>query len=162
MKLSKEELHKLIDRYFEGETTLEEERLLAEVLTETSADDAEEEEALAVMSYASIRADDGGRISRRKAIWHVGWLYAAVSCVAVFVAVAGILAFLSERDIGLSGDECVAYVGGKRVDSEIEVASLIASQLGEMSLASESIVKEVDSELEDFRELINDEKEDGL
>ena len=50
--MEKPELHNLIERYFDGETTLEEERLLLHTLLGMRELDEECASALAVMGYA--------------------------------------------------------------------------------------------------------------
>lgn len=60
------DLIRLINKYFEGETSLNEERQLRSALNETSSADPRIEEARAVMAYtavASLRGNEKGRIT---------------------------------------------------------------------------------------------------
>ena len=60
------DLIRLINKYFEGETSLNEERQLRSALNETSSADPRIEEARAVMAYtavASLRGNERGRIT---------------------------------------------------------------------------------------------------
>lgn len=63
--MDKSTRHELIDRYFEGELSLDEERMLRSELLRLTDPDNIEHEALAVMSYSLLNADKrGGRKSR--------------------------------------------------------------------------------------------------
>ena len=67
MRMKDADLIQLIDKYFEGNTTLEEERLLRLALDETSSADPRVEEARAVMAYTAVASlqsiNEKGRIA---------------------------------------------------------------------------------------------------
>ena len=66
MQMKDADLIRLINKYFEGETSLNEERQLRSALNETSSADPRIEEARAVMAYtavASLRGNERSRIT---------------------------------------------------------------------------------------------------
>lgn len=152
--MGNEELHRTIQRYFDGETSLEEERrLLSRLLSMPPGDDMAEE-ALAVMGFARCggaeRRGAAARLPRRR---HKGVAIAA--CVASLAVCTALFAYFSNPGDALTEDECVAYIGGERIENESTVMRLIAGQLDEMSAASEAVDKGIDDDLSDIREIMD-------
>lgn len=145
----------LIQRYFDGETSLDEERNLLNELLSIPSGDPLADEALAVIGFTKIDKGESrvgeGNYGRRR---H-GFISVAAACVAVVVVGAGILSYFIRTGNSFANEECVAYVGGERIESESAVMSLIAGQLDEMSDASASVEKEIDSDLGDIREIMD-------
>ncbi len=129
------ELHNLIERYFNADTSLEEERLLRRELATgiNNPDDPVIQEACAVMGLHVIRRKPAA-ISRKTVsppIWR------NVAAVAVAIAVTGSL--LSGVIRQQSTGECVAYVNGQRISDRDAVMKLMFSDLNEMEEASNCI-----------------------
>lgn len=146
--MTKEERHILIERYFEAETSAEEERKLRDILLELSAPDEEEREALAVMGYASVKPARKPRmnVSLGKRMLR----YAAVSGGLIVIA-AGLA---TAWNIGMREHQpqCIAYVGGVEITDEAHIMALISTQLSEMAHISEEMDTEI---MGDFNEIRN-------
>lgn len=144
--MTKTDIHKLIERYFDGETTLDEERWLRQHLPSMSGDDGEIDGCLAVMGYAAapVRSAREKRFRR-----HIsGWTLAAAS-LALLVTAGGIYSYFADRD---SASTFIAYSGGVQID-RAQAMQLIASQMEDFSEASRDLRSEVDDDLDDFRNL---------
>lgn len=139
--MDKEKLYILIGRYFEGDTSRDEEQELLKQLLAEPAGDAAIDEALAVMGYARTKPAKKGLAKRR--------LITASSAAAAVAAVLAVGAFLMPKH---TEGECFAYIGGERVESEEIVRSLMADQLGEMSEASDEVARQVATDFDDFRD----------
>ena len=129
------ELHNLIERYFNADTSLDEERLLRRELATgiNNSDDPVIQEACAVMGLHVIRRKPDA-ISRKTVsppIWR------NVAAVAVAIAVTGSL--LSGVIRQQSTGECVAYVNGQRISDRDAVMKLMFADLNEMEEASNCI-----------------------
>lgn len=142
--MTKEERHILIGRYFEADTSADDERRLRDELLVLPSLDEEEKETLATMGYASEQP------VVRKRFGRVILQYAAVAG-AVIVMAAGLMT--AWRMDSLQGrSRCIAYVGGVEITDESHIMDLISSQLSEMS----EMTGEMDSEITgDFEEIRN-------
>lgn len=136
------QLHILISRYFDGETSLDEERALRAALSRLENPDSEAKEAMAVMGYATAvtPTDRSVAISRSKTrplrVWG--------SCVAAALVAAALVTplFKTQRLRG-GGGECVAYVNGIRIDDTETVTAIMMNQLGEAANASDRIADNI-------------------
>lgn len=102
------QLLELVDRYFEGETSLAEEKQLRRMLAETDSDTAEIEEARAVMGiFATSRRQPASADTpaagprRRRRTFPLAAISAAASVVVIIVAVLSLLhpASMSEHEL---------------------------------------------------------------
>lgn len=152
--MEKQELHNLIERYFDGKTTLEEESLLLHTLLDMRELDEECASALAVMGYARTQAAhrNAGKagISLKKRSW---LRYAAGVSAAAVIAIfsIGIVSKLIPNS-STPESECFACIDGNITNNEEIVRHLIASQFEEVSQASGSLDEEVEN---DFNEICN-------
>ena len=118
----KDKYTELMRRYFEGETTPEEERALARYAART--DDADFDAVRGVLGYLSVGR--GLRASRARKVR----LYS-------FVAAAACLAAVLALGIGLAGgnspkgDRYVQFTYGERSDDREEVMASVESSLAE-------------------------------
>lgn len=138
----------LINRYFAGDTTLDEERLLLrELLERRPGPDTLGAEALAVMTFGRFQAPAAASRHRRRLPRMRLWLStAAAGLLAAFLAVS----YFTARDSGIAGplattEECTAWIDGKPVHDETLVADLMMQQLHEAALASGELDSEVES-----------------
>lgn len=145
--MKKEDIHILIERYFEGETTLAEERWLRENLPKMQGESPEIDESLAVMGYAAI--SDKDKIRRKRSISY-RWIAVAASLVLLLTA-GGIYTHHLHSS---QKSTFMAYSGGVKIDRD-EAMHLIAAQMEEMSEASHDIKTEVEDDLADFRNILD-------
>lgn len=141
------EIHILIERYFEGETTLTEERWLRENLPKMRGESPEIDEALAVMGYAASQDKDS---VRRKRPASYRWVAVAASFTLILAAGGIYTHYLKDSQ----KSTFMAYSGGVKIDRK-EAIQLIAAQMEEMSEASRDIKTEVEDDLADFRNILD-------
>lgn len=154
--MDKDRLHILIDRYFDGDTTVGEEReLRAALLALAPAErDRATEEALAVMGYARMEAAPAG--NAESGVSPVRWRRmllrgGAAAAVAAVLAVTAVL----PRFAGDGGGECIAYVDGSRIVDEHAVMGIIDAQLGEMGEAADDVSRQMESDFSEIREAMD-------
>lgn len=152
--MTKEERHILIERYFEAETSAEEERKLRDVLLKLPYPDAEEREALAVMGYASVKPNR--ETHSRKRIGKRMLRYAAVAGGLILVA-AGLATALN-IEMRKQQSRCIAYVGGVEITDEAHIMALVSSQLSEMSEISEEMDTEIMGDFNEIRDALKMEE----
>ncbi len=144
--MNKEKIHILIEKYFDGETTLKEEKWLKDNLPKMMGEDPEIDEVLAVMGYAVVPVKDGVSERRVKRSFH--WAATAAASLALLIGAGGIYTYIvSQRD---TQSHFMAYSGGVRLDRQ-EAMQLIKAQMEEMSEASRDMKLEVEDDLADFR-----------
>lgn len=143
--MKKEDIHILIERYFEGETTISEERWLRGNLPKMMGKSQEIDEALAVMGYAAASDKDSVKKKRKPSY---RWVAVAAS-LALILAAGGIYTHYLKTS---QKSTFMAYSGGVKIDRD-EAMQLIALQMEEMSDASHDIKTEVEDDLADFRNL---------
>ena len=137
-------LHSDIERWFDGDMTVAEERALRKRLLSFEDHDETVDEALAVMGFSGIRQRKSKRMTYWKGI-----------AAASIVALTGFGLYSLMVSSGMKETECYAYVGGERIDNQAAVLQLMENQLGEMASATTDISREVEDELEDFRVIFN-------
>lgn len=152
--MTKKERHKLIERYFDADTSAEEERELRNVLLKLSSPDAVEKEALAVMGYASVKPKrkTHGNVSFRKRILQ----YAAVAGGLIVVAAELVTAWKVEMET--TQPSCIAYVGGVEITDEAHVMDIVSSQLAEMSDMSAEMNSEIAGDFNEIRNALKIEE----
>lgn len=140
MMMQTDKIHTLIEKYFDGSSTLEEERWLRTVLPALAGSDPAVDEALAVMGYAA-----GGAARRTTRSWRRGRVAAAAS-LALLLAAAGAALMIHERE---SRSSLMAYSGGVPVGRQ-EAISLMEAQMDELAEASLGLQLEMEADLADF------------
>lgn len=154
--MDKDRLHILIERYFDGDTTLGEERGLRAVLLALAPAERDQaaEEALAVMGYARMEAAPAA--NAESGVSPVRWRRmllrgGAAAAVAAVLAVTAVL----PRFAGDGGGECIAYVDGSRIVDEHAVMGIIDAQLGEMGEAADDVSRQMESDFSEIREAMD-------
>ena len=116
----KEKYKALMQRYWEAETTPEEERELA--MYAAATDDPDFEEIRGVLGYLSIGREKKVRKTRTV------WMYSFAAVAASIVAVVAIGLNLGKQDSAPSPDEWVRYTYGEESsDREMIMATVDAS-----------------------------------
>lgn len=142
--------HKLVDKYFEAQTTEEEEALLARFL----ASDASQADAPADMmeSFDEARAVMGIFAMKRKLLaprrFRLSYIYKGLGWAAVvaIVLVVG-LTHNSEKNV------YVAYVDGKKVTNKEQVVAIMHQSWNDINYAPTS--DNVESTLQDLFDELN-------
>ncbi|MBR5925569.1 MAG: hypothetical protein IKZ60_08895 [Bacteroidales bacterium] len=116
----KEKFTVLLQRYWDAETTPEEERELA--LYAAGTDDPDFKEIQGVLGYLSIGMEKKARKARSI------WLYSFAAVAACVLAVVAIGLNLGKKNIFTSSDEWVRYAYGEACsDKEMIMATVDAS-----------------------------------
>lgn len=133
------ELEQLISRYFDGETTVQEEQALRQCLADCPWSSEAIDEARFTMGYFAAHSRQQGRKSR--------WLTSdriigIAASIAVILAVGGYVIWHQQPQ---TADMCIAYVNGKTIDSSEEVMSLIENDLNTIGEASQGMEAQLSS-----------------
>ncbi len=150
MKTSKEEWMKLVERYFEAETTDAEEARLRRFLVSEEAADEEFDEARAVMGLLAVgRTLHPSRQAKRRRI---------LSPVLYRVAAVALLVLVSTATWKLADSRqntCVAYVYGEKITDVEAVMSQMRLSLDRLDYAEEDVVE---SQLGDLFRTLDEEE----
>ena len=125
----KAQLEALIDRYFEGKTSLQEEQMLRENLADCPWESEAIDEARFALGYFSAHKQQGHRTP-------------TVSNRSRYLAIAASIAVLLTIGVGLlwqsrqPDDVCIAYVNGQAINDRNEVLTLMRSDLNDMGNAT--------------------------
>lgn len=149
--MTTQDIHHLIEKYFNGETSLVEERWLRENLPFLPEGDPAVDEAVAVMGYArSVRSANISGIPVSSGISRL----LGRSRFLKYAAVAGgiiMLAGIWNVAGGWQSPSCTAYIAGERITDERFVRNLMAEHLKEMEEGSSSIGTQIENDLNDFK-----------
>lgn len=120
----------LRDRYFEVETTDEEERLLRRfAATALAQDDPDFADLCAVMSIVAVGKAASSKRQNEMKRRRMRWVWAAAACVAGLVLV--MLAWPSKN-------VCVAYVDGVKITDRDEVLALMHDSWDDIALDADA------------------------
>ena len=126
------ELEQLINRYFDGETTVKEEQVLRDALADCPWSGELIDEARFTMGYFAAHRQQQNHTGKRANRFR---MVAAAASVALLLTVGiGILWHQQKSD-----DMCIAYVDGKVINNDDAVMALIANDLNTMDDASQSM-----------------------
>lgn len=131
-----DKLIELIDKYYRGETSLEEEVYLRRCLATTVSDNPEIKEAQAIMSYVAMTAT---KERKKRTVWY-RWTEAAV--IAIVLAV-GISSLVWNDNLSL----CSTMIACKEYDNHEIAIDLISSQLDAIGEASAELEEELREDL---------------
>ena len=150
--MKEDNIHKMIDLYFDAQLSRSEEKELLERLLSFKGKDMKVEEALAVMLMARNRIIEPVRTVRRKSkirAWNIA------AAVALLVA-TGITAVWqsSHNDSGHAMEGMVAYIGGVKVSDHAEIMKIVDNQLNDIGECSDFFAQEVSSDLDDIRQAL--------
>lgn len=133
------ELEQLINRYFDGETSIQEEQMLREALADCPWSSEAIDEARFTMGYFVAHRKAGQQTSKKSYRRQVIGIAASI---AIILAI-GIPAMY--HSWFASQPQCIAYVNGKVIDNDDAVMALIASDLSKMEDASNSMAAQLQS-----------------
>lgn len=132
------ELELLISRYFNGDTSIQEEQLLRETIAHCPWNSPAIDDARMVVGYFAAHSQEQQRTSKK---FSRRQLIGIAATIALIVGV-GILALWHPS---VDNSVCVAYVNGKTVNNDETVMAMIESDLNEMGDASMGITAQLSS-----------------
>lgn len=147
--MNEKELHILIERYFDGDTSVTEERRLLDALLSHPPGDREVDEALAVMGFARVVVP--AEMTARRLFKRI---MTAAAVVLLVISAAGAF-FLTTSQSSAPQSECYAYVGGERIEDKNQIESIMKIQMCDMGDAADEVEKQLAEDLGDFKGLFN-------
>ena len=132
------ELEALIERYFEGMTTLKQEDAMRRCLAHCPWSSEAIDEARMVMGYfAAHSAQQPSRITRGTRQRFIG----IAASIAVILAVGSYVLWHQSQP----SDVCIAYVNGNVVEDNDKVMALVANDMSKMDNAANAITNQLSS-----------------
>ena len=135
---SQQELEQLIERYFDGMTTVEEEDTLRRTLAHCPWDSQAIDEAKAVMGYFAVHSDLQRNLATRGKRLRITGIAATV---AIILAVGGYALWHQQR----LDDVCIAYVNGHVVQGDDQVMAMVADDLDRIDNAANAMTDQLSS-----------------
>ena len=141
--MSLAELERLVSRYFDCETTEDEERLLKRTLASCDYSSPVIDEARVALGYFLV----GRSVSKKKRTGTKMIIpLRTISVAAMFALVVMFGIKFYEADFAETQD-CIAYVNGNVVNDDSEVLALVMGDLAEMNTASVAVEDVMNSQL---------------
>lgn len=132
------ELERLIERYFDGETSIQEEQMLRATLADCPWCSELIDEARFTMGFFAAHCQEKARTARKN---HRRQFIGIAASIAVLLTIGGALLWQTQRP----QDVCIAYVNGKAITSDDAVMALIEKDLNTMDNASNSLAAQLSS-----------------
>lgn len=152
MKSNVYETERLIDRYFDGDTTLDEERLLRTLLADVSVKSDKIDEARAVLGYITV-VPERPRTFRRVFKLRRLSVAATVAAIGIFI---GLALFHRQSVPDDASSEYIAYIGGQVVNDKDEVMEKMLQELAVIRAASEAMNEDVEQYFSDMTNILNE------
>ena len=135
---SQAQLEALIEQYFEGMTTLEQEDAMRQCLAHCPWSSQAIDDARMVMGYFATHAEQQhNRANRGLRQRFIG----IAASIAVILAVGGYVLWHQSQP----SDVCIAYVNGKVVEDNDKVMALVASDMSKMDNATNAMTNQLSS-----------------
>ena len=135
---SQAQLEALIERYFEGMTTLEQEDAMRQCLAHCPWSSQAIDDARMVMGYFAAHAEQQhNQVTRGMRQRFIG----IAASIAVILAVGGYVLWHQSQP----SDVCIAYVNGNVVEDNDKVMALVASDMSKMDKAANAITNQLSS-----------------
>lgn len=135
---SQAQLEALIEQYFEGMTTLEQEDAMRQCLAHCPWSSQAIDEARMVMGYFATHAEQQhNRANRGLRQRFIG----IAASIAVILAVGGYVLWHQSQP----SDVCIAYVNGKVVEDNDKVMALVASDMSKIDNAANAMTNQLSS-----------------
>lgn len=132
------ELEQLIERYFDSETSIQEEKMLRGALAHCKWSSEVIDEARFAMGYFAAHSQESQRATKRNN--HHPLLGIAAS-IAIIIAAGGYALWHQQQP----SDVCIAYVNGKVVKDNDKVMTLVANDMSKMDNAANAMVNQLSS-----------------
>ena len=135
---SQAQLEALIERYFEGMTTLEQEDAMRQCLAHCPWSSQAIDDARMVMGYFAAHAEQQhNQVTRGMRQRFIG----IAASIAVILAVGGYVLWHQSQP----SDVCIAYVNGNVVEDNDKVMALVASDMSKMDNAANAMTNQLSS-----------------
>jgi signal recognition particle subunit SEC65 len=138
-------LHSLIEKYFDGETSLDEERSLRRTLAVTSLQSDKIDEAKAVLGFFAAQRKSARPKQRKLHYW------AAAATIALLVASSVSILHLVNKDT----TSYTCYIAGNYSDSKEDSFAIMQDQLSDINDARTEVYNDIDDQLGDIFEITN-------
>lgn len=145
---SQAELEHLIERYFDGETSIAEEVVLRQALAHCPWESEAIDNARMVVGYFAAHRHHKSHQATRPLRQRVMGIAATI---AIIMSIGGYALWHQLR----TADECIAYVNGHTVNDNDEVIALIEKDLSNMDNAAQGMASQLSS-LGEALEIEND------
>lgn len=142
------ELEQLINRYFDGKTSVQEEQMLRETLADCPWSSELIDEARFTMGYFIAHRKAEQQTSKKSYRRQVIGIAASI---AIIIAAGGYALWHQQQ----SDDICIAYVNGRVVQDNDKVMTLVANDLSKMDNAANAMTNQLSS-LSEALELDNE------
>lgn len=153
MKLSQKELETLIEKYFDCETSDEEERRLRSELADCRYESPLIDECLVAMGYFSV----GKKVlSDRKRHSRVVVVRRAMSVAATVAVIFVSALFLRGSFEGVDNGYCYAYVNGEKISDNDKVLALMQSDLSNLNDVTGDDCNSMMEQLSAIRNVLDD------
>ena len=133
------ELEALIERYFEGETSILEEQAMRAVLADCPWNSEIIDEARVVMGYFAAHSWHQRRLASK------GYRQRAIGIAATIALVLTVGGYALWHQLGQTGNVCVAYVNGHVVQNDDQVMAMIASDMNLIDNAADGMTEQLSS-----------------
>ena len=133
------ELEQLINRYFDGETSVQEEQMLRETLADCPWSSEVIDEARFTIGYFVAHRKAGQQTSKKSYRRQVIGIAASIAIILAIGIPAMYHSWFAPQP------QCIAYVNGKVIYNDDVVMALIASDLSKMEDASNSMAAQLQS-----------------
>lgn len=137
-------LQSLIEKYFDGETSLDEERTLRHSLAATSLQSDKINEAKAVLGFFATQR----KVSRQKPS---KLPYRAAAVIALLIASAASIVHFKSSETS----DYMCYIAGNYSDSKEDSFAIMQEQLSDISEARTEIYNDINDELGNLFEITN-------
>lgn len=141
------ELEQLIGRYFDGETSIQEEQALRATLVDCSWSSDIIDEARFAMGYFAAHSNEQQRLTRK--VKRRRWTGIAAS-IAIMTGIGSMVMWKHNH----VENTCVAYVNGQTINDDEVVMAIVKKDLNNMADASQIMIDQLSS-LGDAIELDN-------
>ncbi len=135
---SQAELEQLINRYFDGETTVQDEQALRETLADCPWSSDVIDEARFTMGYFAAHRNEQQRVAKKT---NHRQIIGIAASIAIILAIGGYALWHQQQ----SNDVCIAYVNGNVVDDNDKVMALIANDMSKMDNAANAMTHQLSS-----------------
>ncbi|MBQ3362363.1 MAG: hypothetical protein IJG42_00215 [Muribaculaceae bacterium] len=132
------ELEELIERYFDGDTSVLEEQMLRETLADCPWSSEVIDEARFTMGYFAAHSHEGQRVARKN---NRNKFIGIAASIAIVLAAGGYALWHQQQSAGV----CIAYVNGQIVQDDDKVMALIVNDLSMMDNAADAMTDQLSS-----------------